>query len=180
MQLRSPTPGAYTPRCSTKLISGGRSSDEYHPGTPVLPWCSGDEIRAHALHGTFSTRSPASSMTFTRRAGRTRASRLRGDRERPRRLAAGRATRQASSRRRVDIGTAPMTSPVDFVLTACWVRRGRSTDSEVSILPSRVSPAAVEADQRGRSVPVLVQTIGNPAQGTRSSAAWRTRPPCPG
>ncbi len=35
---------------------------------------------------------------------------------------------------------------------------------EVSILPARVS-TAVEVDQRGRTVPVLVQTIGNPAQG---------------
>lgn len=35
---------------------------------------------------------------------------------------------------------------------------------EVSVLPARVS-TAVEVDQRGRSVPVLVQTIGNPAQG---------------
>jgi YbbR domain-containing protein len=35
---------------------------------------------------------------------------------------------------------------------------------EVAILPSRVT-TAVEVDQRGRSVPVLVQTAGNPAQG---------------
>lgn len=35
---------------------------------------------------------------------------------------------------------------------------------EVAILPSRVT-TAVEVDQRGRSVPVLVQTVGNPAQG---------------
>lgn len=35
---------------------------------------------------------------------------------------------------------------------------------EVAILPSRVE-TAVEVDQRGRSVPVLVQTAGNPAAG---------------
>jgi YbbR domain-containing protein len=35
---------------------------------------------------------------------------------------------------------------------------------EVAVLPSRVS-TAVEVDRRGRSVPVLVQTVGNPAQG---------------
>jgi YbbR domain-containing protein len=35
---------------------------------------------------------------------------------------------------------------------------------EVAVLPSRVT-TAVEVDQRGRSVPVLVQTVGNPAQG---------------
>ena len=35
---------------------------------------------------------------------------------------------------------------------------------EVAILPSRVE-TAVEVDQRGRSVPVLVQTAGNPAPG---------------
>jgi YbbR domain-containing protein len=35
---------------------------------------------------------------------------------------------------------------------------------EVSILPTRVT-TAVEVDQRGRSVPDLVQTVGNPAQG---------------
>jgi YbbR domain-containing protein len=35
---------------------------------------------------------------------------------------------------------------------------------EVAILPSRVT-TAVEVDRRGRSVPVLVQTVGNPAQG---------------
>jgi YbbR domain-containing protein len=35
---------------------------------------------------------------------------------------------------------------------------------EVVILPSRVE-TAVEVDQRGRSVPVLVQTAGNPAPG---------------
>lgn len=35
---------------------------------------------------------------------------------------------------------------------------------EVSILPARVQ-TAVEVDQRGRSVPVLVQTAGNPAAG---------------
>lgn len=35
---------------------------------------------------------------------------------------------------------------------------------EVAILPARVT-TAVKVDQRGRSVPVLVQTAGNPAQG---------------
>lgn len=35
---------------------------------------------------------------------------------------------------------------------------------EIAILPSRVE-AAVEVDQRGRSVPVLVQTAGNPSAG---------------
>jgi YbbR domain-containing protein len=35
---------------------------------------------------------------------------------------------------------------------------------EVAILPSRVT-TTVEVERRGRSVPVLVQTVGNPAQG---------------
>jgi YbbR domain-containing protein len=38
---------------------------------------------------------------------------------------------------------------------------------EVTILPARVT-TAVEVDQRGRSVPVLVQAVGNPAQGYES------------
>jgi YbbR domain-containing protein len=62
----------------------------------------------------------------------------------------------------VDIGDRTDDFTVDFVPVA--LDAAGQPIPEVSILPSRVS-TAVEVDQRGRSVPVLVQTIGNPAQG---------------
>ena len=62
----------------------------------------------------------------------------------------------------VDIGDRTDDFTVDFVPVA--LDSAGQPIPEVSILPSRVS-TAVEVDQRGRSVPVLVQTIGNPAQG---------------
>ncbi|MFN8661206.1 MAG: CdaR family protein [Thermomicrobiales bacterium] len=62
----------------------------------------------------------------------------------------------------VDIGDRTDDFTVDFVPVA--LDAAGQPIPEVNILPSRVS-TAVEVDQRGRSVPVLVQTIGNPAQG---------------
>lgn len=62
----------------------------------------------------------------------------------------------------VDIGNRTDDFTVDFVPVA--LDAGGQPIPEVAILPSRVS-TAVEVDQRGRTVPVLVQTIGNPAQG---------------
>ena len=62
----------------------------------------------------------------------------------------------------VDIGDRTDDFTVDFVPVA--LDAAGQAIPEVAILPSRVS-TAVEVDQRGRSVPVLVQTIGNPAQG---------------
>lgn len=62
----------------------------------------------------------------------------------------------------VDIGNRTDDFTVDFVPVALDAE-GQPIP-EVAILPSRVS-TAVEVDQRGRTVPVLVQTIGNPAQG---------------
>ena len=62
----------------------------------------------------------------------------------------------------VDIGDRTDDFTVDFVPVA--LDAAGQPIPEVTILPSRVS-TAVEVDQRGRSVPVLVQTIGNPAQG---------------
>jgi YbbR domain-containing protein len=62
----------------------------------------------------------------------------------------------------VDIGDRTDDFTVDFVPMA--VDAAGQPIPEVSILPSRVA-TAVEVDQRGRSVPVLVQTVGNPAQG---------------
>ena len=62
----------------------------------------------------------------------------------------------------VDIGDRTDDFTVDFVPVA--LDAAGQPIPEVAILPSRVS-TAVEVDQRGRSVPVLVQTIGNPAQG---------------
>jgi YbbR domain-containing protein len=51
---------------------------------------------------------------------------------------------------------------VDFVPAA--LDEAGQPIPEVAILPSRVT-TAVEVDQRGRSVPVLVQTVGTPGQG---------------
>jgi YbbR domain-containing protein len=62
----------------------------------------------------------------------------------------------------VDIGDRTDDFTVEFVPVA--LDAAGQPIPEVAILPSRVS-TAVEVDQRGRSVPVLVQTIGNPAQG---------------
>ena len=62
----------------------------------------------------------------------------------------------------VDIGDRTDDFTADFVPVA--LDASGQAIPEVTILPSRVS-TAVEVDQRGRSVPVLVQTIGNPAQG---------------
>jgi YbbR domain-containing protein len=62
----------------------------------------------------------------------------------------------------VDIGDRTDDFTVDFVPVA--LDPAGQPIPEVMILPARVS-TAVEVDQRGRSVPVLVQTIGNPAQG---------------
>lgn len=62
----------------------------------------------------------------------------------------------------VDIGDRTDDFTIDFVPTA--LDAAGQPIPEVAILPSRVS-TAVEVDQRGRTVPVLVQTIGNPAQG---------------
>ncbi|MEZ4562009.1 MAG: CdaR family protein [Thermomicrobiales bacterium] len=62
----------------------------------------------------------------------------------------------------VDIGDRTDDFTEDFVPVA--LDAAGQPIPEVSILPSRVT-TAVEVDQRGRSVPVLVQTIGNPAQG---------------
>jgi YbbR domain-containing protein len=62
----------------------------------------------------------------------------------------------------VDIGDQVDDFTVDFVPTA--LDEAGQPIPEVAILPSRVT-TAVEVDQRGRSVPVLVQTVGNPAQG---------------
>jgi len=62
----------------------------------------------------------------------------------------------------VDIGDRVDDFTVDFVPTA--LDATSQPIPEVTILPSRVT-TAVEVDQRGRSVPVLVQTVGNPAQG---------------
>ncbi len=62
----------------------------------------------------------------------------------------------------VDIGDRVDDFTADFVPTA--IDAAEQPIPEVTILPSRVT-TAVEVDQRGRSVPVLVQTVGNPAQG---------------
>jgi YbbR domain-containing protein len=62
----------------------------------------------------------------------------------------------------VDIGDRTDDFTVDFVPVA--LDAAGQAIPEVAILPSRVT-TAVEVDQRGRSVPVLVQTVGNPAQG---------------
>jgi len=62
----------------------------------------------------------------------------------------------------VDIGDRVDDFTVDFVPAA--LDASGQPIPEVAILPSRVT-TAVEVDQRGRSVPVLVQTVGTPAQG---------------
>lgn len=62
----------------------------------------------------------------------------------------------------VDIGDRTDDFTADFVPMA--LDEAGQPIPEVSILPARVT-TAVEVDQRGRSVPVLVQTVGNPAQG---------------
>jgi YbbR domain-containing protein len=62
----------------------------------------------------------------------------------------------------VDIGDRTDDFTADFVPMA--VDGAGQPIPEVLILPTRVT-TAVEVDQRGRSVPVLVQTVGNPAQG---------------
>lgn len=62
----------------------------------------------------------------------------------------------------VDIGERTDDFTADFVPLA--LDKAGQPIPEVSILPARVT-TAVEVDQRGRSVPVLVQTVGNPAQG---------------
>lgn len=65
----------------------------------------------------------------------------------------------------VDIGDRTDDFAADFVPTA--LDGAGQPIPEVSVLPSRVT-TTVEVEQRGRSVPVLVQTAGNPAQGYES------------
>ena len=65
----------------------------------------------------------------------------------------------------VDIGERTEDFTVDFVPVA--VDAAGQPIPEVAVLPSRVT-TTVEIDRRGRSVPVLVQTVGNPAQGYES------------
>ena len=65
----------------------------------------------------------------------------------------------------VDIGDRTDDFTVDFVPTA--LEDTGQPIPEVAVLPSRVT-TTVEVEQRGRSVPVLVQTAGNPAQGYES------------
>src|SRR5215208_5582073 len=65
----------------------------------------------------------------------------------------------------VDIGDRTDNFTVDFVPTA--LDAAGQPIPEVAILPSRVT-TTVEVEQRGRSVPVLVQTVGNPKQGYES------------
>jgi YbbR domain-containing protein len=62
----------------------------------------------------------------------------------------------------VDIGDRTDDFTADFMPAA--LDAAGQPIPEVAILPSRVT-TAVEVDQRGRAVPVLVQTVGNPAQG---------------
>ena len=65
----------------------------------------------------------------------------------------------------VDIGDRTDDFAADFVPTA--LDGAGQPIPEVAILPSRVT-TTVEVEQRGRAVPVLVQTAGNPAQGYES------------
>src|SRR5215216_1471969 len=65
----------------------------------------------------------------------------------------------------VDIGDRTEDFTADFVPTA-FDAAGQPIP-EVAILPSRVTTTVV-VEQRGRSVPVLVQTVGNPEQGYES------------
>jgi YbbR domain-containing protein len=62
----------------------------------------------------------------------------------------------------VDIGDRTDEFAADFVPTA--LDGAGQAIPEVVVLPSRVM-TTVEVEQRGRAVPVLVQTAGNPAQG---------------
>jgi YbbR domain-containing protein len=65
----------------------------------------------------------------------------------------------------VDIGDRTDDFTADFVPMA-FDGAGQPIP-EAAVLPSRVT-TTVEVEQRGRSVPVLVQTVGNPAQGYES------------
>jgi YbbR domain-containing protein len=65
----------------------------------------------------------------------------------------------------VDIGDRTDDFTADFVPMA--LDGAGQPIPEAAVLPSRVT-TTVEVDQRGRSVPVLVQTVGNPAQGYES------------
>jgi YbbR domain-containing protein len=65
----------------------------------------------------------------------------------------------------VDIGDQTDNFAADFVPTA--LDGAGQAIPEVAVLPSRVT-TTVEVEQRGRAVPVLVQTVGNPAQGFES------------
>ncbi|HEX5992438.1 MAG TPA: CdaR family protein [Thermomicrobiales bacterium] len=65
----------------------------------------------------------------------------------------------------VDIGDRSDNFTADFVPTA--LDAAGQPIPEVALLPSRVT-TTVEVDQRGRSVPVLVQAVGSPEQGYES------------
>src|SRR5918997_3314773 len=65
----------------------------------------------------------------------------------------------------VDIGERTDNFSLDFVPTA--LDGAGQPIPEVAVLPSRVM-TTVEVEQRGRAVPVLVQTVGNPEQGYES------------
>ena len=65
----------------------------------------------------------------------------------------------------VDIGDRTDDFAADFVPSA--LEDTGQPIPEVAVLPSRVT-TTVEVEQRGRAVPVLVQTAGNPAQGYES------------
>ena len=65
----------------------------------------------------------------------------------------------------VDIGDRTDDFAADFVPTV--LDGAGQAIPEVAVLPSRVM-TTVEVEQRGRAVPVLVQTVGNPAQGYES------------
>ena len=65
----------------------------------------------------------------------------------------------------VDIGDRSDDFTADFVPTA--LDAAGQPIPEVAILPSRVT-TSVEVEQRGRSVPVLVQAVGSPEQGYES------------
>jgi YbbR domain-containing protein len=65
----------------------------------------------------------------------------------------------------VDIGERTDDFTADFLPTA--LDAAGQPIPEVAVLPSRVA-TTVEVERRGRSVPVLVQTVGNPEQGYES------------
>jgi YbbR domain-containing protein len=65
----------------------------------------------------------------------------------------------------VDIGDRSDNFTADFVPSA--LDAAGQPIPEVALLPSRVT-TAVEVEQRGRSVPVLVQMVGSPEQGYES------------